>query len=114
MANRPYPEQPDLHTKAEHRAAVLTYPANLQEAVRQAQADPKKTLFGVAQGIPSTFATKVGCLVARTGLLALRLTRRRFTPRRNRTSSGWTWNMASSTAPHSTSTLNPSRSAGKS
>ena len=63
MANRPFLEQSDLHTRAEHRAAVLTYPANLREAIRQAQADPKKTMFGVAQGIPSTFATKVGCLV---------------------------------------------------
>lgn len=61
MANKSYLEQPDLHTKAEHRAALLTYPGNLQEALRQAQADPKKTLFGVGQGMPSTFLTKV-CL----------------------------------------------------
>jgi 4-hydroxy-2-oxoheptanedioate aldolase len=59
MTDKPYLELPDLHVKAEHRAALLTYPGNLQEALRQAQADPRKTLFGVAHGIPSTFVTKV-------------------------------------------------------
>lgn len=54
-----YLEQPELHTKAPFRSALLTYPGNLQEALRQAQADPKKTLFGVAQGVPSVFLTKV-------------------------------------------------------
>lgn len=57
--NKPYPEQPHLHTKAPHRAALLTYPGNFREALRQAQEDPKKTLLGVAQGIPSVFVTKV-------------------------------------------------------
>jgi hypothetical protein len=59
MTDKPFPQQPQLHTVAEHRAAVLTYPANLREAIRQANEDPKKTLFGVAQGIPSVFLTKV-------------------------------------------------------
>jgi 4-hydroxy-2-oxoheptanedioate aldolase len=54
-----YAEQPKLHADAPFRAAQLTYPGNLAEALRQAQADPKKTLFGVAQGIPSVFLTKV-------------------------------------------------------
>ncbi|KAL0566959.1 hypothetical protein V5O48_015038 [Marasmius crinis-equi] len=52
-------EQPELHTKAPHRAALLTYPGNFREALRQAAEDPKKTLFGVVQGIPSVFVTKV-------------------------------------------------------
>jgi hypothetical protein len=59
MADKPYSEQPDLHTKAPHRAALLTYPGNLREALRQAQEDSTKTLLGVAQGIPSVFLTKV-------------------------------------------------------
>ena len=54
-----YLEQPHLHTQAPRRAALLTYPGNLKEALRQAEADPKKTLFGVGQGIPSVFLTKV-------------------------------------------------------
>jgi len=37
----------------------LTYPGNFREALRQAAVDPKKTLFGVGHGIPSTFVTKV-------------------------------------------------------
>lgn len=53
-----YLQQPDLHTSAPHRAAMLTYPGNLQEALRQAQEDSKKTLFGLAHGIPSVFLTK--------------------------------------------------------
>ncbi len=57
--NKTYLEQPHLHTKAEHRAALLTYPGNLKEALRQATEDPRKTLFGIAQGIPSVFVTKV-------------------------------------------------------
>jgi 4-hydroxy-2-oxoheptanedioate aldolase len=59
MTSRPFPEQPELHTVAPHRAAMLTYPGNFREALRQAQADPTKTLLGVAQGIPSVFVTKV-------------------------------------------------------
>jgi 4-hydroxy-2-oxoheptanedioate aldolase len=59
MSGKSYLYQPDLHTKAEHRAALLTYPGNLREALRQAKEDPKKTLFGVAHGIPSVFVTKV-------------------------------------------------------
>lgn len=59
MSDQPFPQQTQFHTVAEHRAAVLTYPANLREALRQAKEDPKKTLLGVAQGIPSVFVTKV-------------------------------------------------------
>ncbi|KAI0144711.1 Pyruvate/Phosphoenolpyruvate kinase-like domain-containing protein [Pestalotiopsis sp. NC0098] len=59
MADKPYLEQPDLHAKAPFRAALLTYPGNLREALRQAQEDPTKTLLGVAHGIPSVFVTKV-------------------------------------------------------
>lgn len=60
MTDKPFPQQPHLHTTAEHRAAVLTYPANFREALRQAVEDPRKVLLGVAQGIPSVFVTKVG------------------------------------------------------
>ncbi|KAI1839848.1 hypothetical protein JX265_009926 [Neoarthrinium moseri] len=59
MTDQPYLQQSNLHTEAPFRAALLTYPGNLQEALRQATADPKKTLFGIAQGIPSTFVTKI-------------------------------------------------------
>lgn len=57
--NAPWLEQPELHGKPTHRAAILTHPGNFQEAIRQAMADPKKTLFGAAHGIPSVFVTKV-------------------------------------------------------
>lgn len=56
---QPFLQQPHLHTRAQHRAAVLTYPGNFREALRQGQADPKKTLFGVAHGIASVAVTKV-------------------------------------------------------
>lgn len=59
MTDKPFPQQSQLHTVAQHRAAVLTYPGNLREAIRQAKEDPRKTLLGVAQGIPSVFLTKV-------------------------------------------------------
>jgi len=59
MTDKGYLEQPDLHTKAPFRAARLTYPGNFREALRQAQADPTKTLFGIGHGIPSTFVTKL-------------------------------------------------------
>ncbi|KAL1876837.1 hypothetical protein VTK73DRAFT_9139 [Phialemonium thermophilum] len=59
MTDRPWLEQPELHVKAEHRAAQLTNPANLREALRQAQKDPKKVLLGPGQGIPSVFVTKL-------------------------------------------------------
>lgn len=55
----PFSEQPDLHVPAPYRAAQLTYPANLQQAFKDAQADTNKTLVGVAQGIPSVFVTKI-------------------------------------------------------
>jgi len=60
MTDQGYLDQPDLHVKAPFRSALLTYPGNFREALRQAQEDPSKTLFGVGHGIPSTFVTKVG------------------------------------------------------
>jgi 4-hydroxy-2-oxoheptanedioate aldolase len=59
MSGLPYPEQPELHTKAPYRAALLTFPGNFKKALQDAQADPNKTLLGVAHGIPSVFVTKV-------------------------------------------------------
>lgn len=59
MSGEGYLNQTNLHTHAKWRSALLTYPGNLKGALREAQKDPKKTLFGVAQGIPSTFLTKV-------------------------------------------------------
>jgi 4-hydroxy-2-oxoheptanedioate aldolase len=55
----PFSEQPHLHTPAPYRAAQFTYPANLRQALKDAQADKGKTLLGVAQGIPNTFVTKI-------------------------------------------------------
>ncbi|PTB45406.1 hypothetical protein M441DRAFT_54465 [Trichoderma asperellum CBS 433.97] len=59
MSGEGYLNQANLHTRAKWRSALLTYPGNLKEALKEAQKDPKKTLFGVAQGIPSVFLTKV-------------------------------------------------------
>jgi 4-hydroxy-2-oxoheptanedioate aldolase len=59
MSGLPFTEQPELHTKAPYRAALLTYPGNLKKGLQDAMADPSKTLMGVAHGIPSTFVTKV-------------------------------------------------------
>lgn len=59
MSGSGYLDQPSFHTEAKWRSALLTYPGNLKGALREAQKDPKKTLLGVAQGIPSTFLTKV-------------------------------------------------------
>lgn len=59
MSDLPFPQQPQFHTTADYRAAVLTYPGNFRRALQEAQKDPKKTLLGVAQGIPSVFVTKV-------------------------------------------------------
>jgi 4-hydroxy-2-oxoheptanedioate aldolase len=56
---KPYSEQPELHPQAPYRSALLTHPGNLRKALKDALADPAKTLFGVAHGIPSTFVTKV-------------------------------------------------------
>ncbi|KAG9192297.1 4-hydroxy-2-oxoheptanedioate aldolase [Alternaria panax] len=56
---KPYSEQPELHAKAPYRAAMLTQPANLRQALKDAQADASKSLMGIAQGIPSTFMTKL-------------------------------------------------------
>jgi len=60
MTDQGYLDQPNIHVKAPYRAALLTQPGNLRKALRDAVEDPKKTLFGVAHGIPSTFVTKVG------------------------------------------------------
>ncbi|KAH7040954.1 Pyruvate/Phosphoenolpyruvate kinase-like domain-containing protein, partial [Microdochium trichocladiopsis] len=59
MSGQPWHQQPDLHTYAPHRSTLLSHPGNLQQALKDAQADPGKALFGVAQGIPSVFVTKV-------------------------------------------------------
>jgi 4-hydroxy-2-oxoheptanedioate aldolase len=59
MTDQPYLEQKNLHAKAPYRAALLTYPGNLNQALKDVAADPKKTLMGVGHGIPSTFVTKV-------------------------------------------------------
>lgn len=55
----PFSEQPSLHAKAPYRAASLTQPANLRQALKDAQADASKSLIGIAHGIPSTFVTKL-------------------------------------------------------
>lgn len=59
MEAKPYSEQPELHANAPYRAAQLTYPGNLRQALKDAMADPSKALMGVASGIPSTFVTKL-------------------------------------------------------
>jgi hypothetical protein len=96
--NKPYHEQPHLHTRAEHRAAVLTYPGNFREALRQGQADPKKTLFGVAHGIASVAVTKVEnqtnmCQVSSANVVLFR-----SSPQPSPTSSGSTTSTPCSTA----------------
>ena len=102
MTDQPFPQQTQLHTVAEHRAAVLTYPANLREALRQAKEDPKKTLLGVAQGIPSVFVTKVSPLSTLYHEKP-RTNNHRLWPLPSPTSSGWTLNTPSLTARPSTS-----------
>ena len=57
--DKPYPQQPSLQTDAPHRAALLTFPGNLKAALQDSLDDPKKTLIGVAHGIPSVYLTKV-------------------------------------------------------
>ncbi|KAH7243118.1 hypothetical protein FSOLCH5_006732 [Fusarium solani] len=59
MSNQGYLDQPDLHVRAPWRSALLTFPGNLKGALKAAHEDPSKTLFGVGQGIPSPFVTKV-------------------------------------------------------
>ncbi|KAK1252722.1 hypothetical protein MKX08_003909 [Trichoderma sp. CBMAI-0020] len=59
MSGEAFLNQPNLHSSAKYRAALLTYPGNLKQALKDAQEDSKKTLFGVAQGIASTTLTKV-------------------------------------------------------
>lgn len=59
MTSKPWHEQPDLHTFAPYRSTLLSHPGNLRQALKDAVADPAKTLFGVAHGIPSVFVTKV-------------------------------------------------------
>lgn len=59
MTDAPYLQQANLFANAPHRAALLTQPGNFKGALKAAQEDPTKTLFGVAHGIPSVFVTKV-------------------------------------------------------
>ncbi|KAJ4171018.1 hypothetical protein NW754_007161 [Fusarium falciforme] len=59
MSDQGYLNQPDLHVRAPWRSALLTFPGNLKGALKAAHEDPSKTLFGVGQGIPSPFVTKV-------------------------------------------------------
>lgn len=59
MSGEGFLNQTNLHSRAKYRAALLTYPGNLKQALKDAQEDSKKTLFGVAQGIASTTLTKV-------------------------------------------------------
>jgi len=59
MSSKSYLEQPATHVRAPYRSALLTQPANFKKALKDAQADPIKTLLGVAQGIPSVFVTKL-------------------------------------------------------
>ena len=59
MSNQGYLDQPDLHVRAPWRSALLTFPGNLKGALKAAHEDPSKTMFGVGQGIPSPFVTKV-------------------------------------------------------
>lgn len=56
---KPFSEQPELHARAPYRSSMLTYPGNLRQALKDAQADASKSLMGIAQGIPSTFVTKL-------------------------------------------------------
>lgn len=59
MSGQGYLDNAALHAQAKWRSALLTYPGNLKEALREAQKDAKKTMYGIAQGIPSSFLTKV-------------------------------------------------------
>jgi 4-hydroxy-2-oxoheptanedioate aldolase len=59
MSGKGYLEQPEIHAKAPWRSALLTQPGNFKSRLAEALADPSKTLFGVANGIPSVFVTKV-------------------------------------------------------
>ncbi|UKZ67964.1 uncharacterized protein TrAtP1_009121 [Trichoderma atroviride] len=59
MSGQGYLDNTALHAQAKWRSALLTYPGNLKEALREAQKDAKKTMYGIAQGIPSSFLTKV-------------------------------------------------------
>jgi 4-hydroxy-2-oxoheptanedioate aldolase len=58
---KPYTQQSGFHMNPHtpYRAALLTYPGNFRQALEDAKADPKKTLLGVAQGIPSAFVSKL-------------------------------------------------------
>jgi 4-hydroxy-2-oxoheptanedioate aldolase len=58
MTSRPFLEQPELHTKAPNRAAVLSFAGNLQGLLRQSVSDPTKTLWGVGHNISSPKVTK--------------------------------------------------------
>jgi len=55
----PFSEQKDLHPVAPYRSALLTYPANFRQALKDAAEDRNKIQLGIAQGIPSMFVTKI-------------------------------------------------------
>ncbi len=73
MTDKSYLEQPDIHVKAPYRAALLSYPGNLRQALKDAVEDPSKTLFGVAHGIPSPFVTKVRWALTTTPTFLIRV-----------------------------------------
>jgi 4-hydroxy-2-oxoheptanedioate aldolase len=54
-----YKDAVDLHVKAPFRPAHLTQSHNLKGLFRSMKDDPSKAIFGVGQGIPSVFLSKV-------------------------------------------------------
>lgn len=54
-----YANAKHLHVHAPLRPAQLTQPHNLKGLLRSMKGDPKKAIFGVGQGIPSVFLSKV-------------------------------------------------------
>jgi len=62
MATTPfthYSSQSSLHIHDPYRAAMLTQPANLRQALKDAQVDASKSLMGIAHSIQSTSFTKL-------------------------------------------------------
>lgn len=54
-----YKNATHLHVQAPHRPAQLTQPHNLKGVLKSMSKDPSKAIFGVGQGIPSVFLSKV-------------------------------------------------------
>jgi 4-hydroxy-2-oxoheptanedioate aldolase len=54
-----YENASHLHVKAPFRPAQLTQSHNLKGLFRLMKDDPSKAIFGVGQGIPSVFLSKV-------------------------------------------------------